>query len=55
MTGYTVHTGSTEKFSDGWDRIFRGKSAKTSAGKKVGSSKSGKRAAVKRKSRKKKA
>ncbi len=22
MTGYTVHTGSTEKFSDGWDRIF---------------------------------
>jgi hypothetical protein len=22
MTGYTVHTGSTVKFSDGWDRIF---------------------------------
>lgn len=22
MTGYTVHTGSTEKFSEGWDKIF---------------------------------
>lgn len=24
MTGYTVHTGSTKKFSSGWDRIFSG-------------------------------
>lgn len=24
MTGYTVHTGSSEKFSQGWDQIFRG-------------------------------
>jgi hypothetical protein len=23
MTGYTVHTGSTKDFSDGWDRIFQ--------------------------------
>ena len=22
MTGYTVHTGSSEKFSQGWDQIF---------------------------------
>jgi hypothetical protein len=22
MTGYTVHTGTTVKFSDGWDKIF---------------------------------
>lgn len=22
MYGYTVHTGSTEKFSKGWDSIF---------------------------------
>ncbi len=22
MTGYTVHTGSSIKFSDGWDKIF---------------------------------
>ena len=40
MTGYTVHTGSSEKFSSGWDRIFSndsGKGKKTkqqSAGKK---------------------
>ena len=27
MTGYTVHTGSTEKFSNGWDQIFRMKKA----------------------------
>jgi hypothetical protein len=24
MTGYTVHTGSSVKFSEGWDRIFAG-------------------------------
>lgn len=32
MTGYTVHTGTTIKFSESWDRIFQeraGKSAKT--------------------------
>lgn len=23
MTGYTVHTGSSEKFAAGWDRIFK--------------------------------
>lgn len=23
MTGYTVHTGSNEKFSTGWDQIFK--------------------------------
>lgn len=22
MTGYTVHTGSNDKFSNGWDQIF---------------------------------
>jgi hypothetical protein len=22
MTGYTVHTGSSEGFASGWDRIF---------------------------------
>lgn len=27
MTGYTVHTGSTEKFSNGWDNIFKKKTA----------------------------
>ena len=24
MTGYTVHTGSSEKFVAGWDQIFSG-------------------------------
>jgi hypothetical protein len=24
MTGYTVHTGSTVKYSAGWDNIFAG-------------------------------
>ncbi len=24
MTGYTVHTGTTIKFSESWDRIFEG-------------------------------
>jgi len=23
MTGYTVHTGSNDKFRDGWDKIFK--------------------------------
>jgi hypothetical protein len=29
MTGYTVHTGSTEKFAEGWDVIFRKGAAKS--------------------------
>ena len=24
MTGYTVHTGSNQKFTSGWDHIFQG-------------------------------
>jgi len=31
MTGYTVHTGSSKKFSQGWDQIFKGKAAAKSA------------------------
>ena len=47
MTGYTVHTGSTKRFSEGWDRIFKSKAA---GGGKSGGTKSGKRpAAAKRK------
>ena len=33
MTGYTVHTGSTQDFSEGWDRVF-GDASKTRTGKK---------------------
>ncbi len=31
MTGYTVHTGATEKFVEGWDHIFKKTSAKVAA------------------------
>jgi hypothetical protein len=40
MTGYTVHTGSTKSFSEGWDRIFKSKGTR---GSKAGATKSGKR------------
>ncbi len=33
MTGYTVHTGSSEKFSEGWDQIFQQTPKKKSAKK----------------------
>jgi hypothetical protein len=39
MTGYTVHTGSTEKFAAGWDEIFK-KSAKKPTAKKSATKKS---------------
>ena len=29
MTGYTVHTGTTIKFSESWDRIFQTGAAKS--------------------------
>ena len=29
MTGYTVHTGSSEKFCEGWDQIFKQASQQT--------------------------
>ena len=38
MTGYTVHTGSTVKFSGGWDRIFQGKAVKKTPGQKASKS-----------------
>lgn len=46
MTGYTVHTGSTEKFSEGWDNIFGGK---WSAKSKTTAQRHSKKKAVKRK------
>ena len=33
MTGYTVHTGSSQKFSQGWDQIFSGQAPKAKAAK----------------------
>lgn len=44
MTGYTVHTGSTQKFSTGWDHIFHGKTtAAPKAAKKAASKKAAKK------------
>ena len=49
MTGYTVHTGSTEKFTQGWDDVFgTGTEKKQSARRKKSVSK-----AVKKSTRKK--
>ncbi|MBS0263067.1 MAG: hypothetical protein JSS02_14075 [Planctomycetes bacterium] len=54
MTGYTVHTGSTEKFAAGWDQIFkaaaRGKSA---TGKKAAPKKTAKKAGKPKSAKKK--
>jgi hypothetical protein len=52
MTGYTVHTGSTIKFSQGWDLIFQGAQPKKTAvesvpKKSVRGSKAPKKTAVK--------
>ena len=50
MTGYTVHTGSTEDFSNGWDRIFGEKIVKKEKKQK----KAKKKTAAKKESKKKK-
>ena len=52
MTGYTVHTGSTLKFSSSWDRIFQEsesgkKSASDRPAKAAAEGKSAKKTAVK--------
>ncbi len=50
MTGYTVHTGSTKDFSNGWDQIFSDKSVSKEKKKK----KSKKKTTAKKDSKKKK-
>lgn len=40
MTGYTVHTGSSEKFSTGWDAIFQSPAKKKTAAPKKAAKKS---------------
>ena len=44
MTGYTVHTGATKKFVEGWDRVFSGgikpsKNSQKPAARKAGGKK----------------
>lgn len=46
MTGYTVHTGTSKKFTKGWDNIFeKNTSGKKKAGKKAPSAKAKAKAA----------
>jgi|GEM_PF-2152763 len=49
VTGYTVHTGSTDDFSKGWDQIFGEKTVKKEKKKK-----SKKQTSAKKDSKKKK-
>jgi hypothetical protein len=53
MTGYTVHTGSNDKFSSGWDRAFSGTPAKASKAEKAPAAKKadGKKPKSKKKSK----
>lgn len=36
MTGYTVHSGSNDKFAEGWDRIFGAAGKPTEKASKAG-------------------
>lgn len=61
MTGYTVHTGSTESFSEGWDNIFGSgkkpqpkKSSSNSGAKRQKQGTSAQSAAAKKRSKDKK-
>jgi hypothetical protein len=51
MTGYTVHTGSTVKYSTGWDNIFGGASRQKSTGGKKNAAKAQAAKSSKKKSR----
>jgi len=48
MTGYTVHTGSNEKFSAGWDEIFKKGGAKKKAAAPKATAKAKKKAKKKK-------
>ncbi|WP_417387363.1 hypothetical protein [Gimesia sp.] len=54
MTGYTVHTGSTEDFTNGWDRIFGDKTVKKEKKKKKTKKKTTEKATKKDSKKKKK-
>ncbi len=54
MTGYTVHTGSSEKFSDGWDNIFPGTAKKKTKNKAKKKSENKKKTGKKKVTKKKK-
>jgi len=55
MTGYTVHSGSTESFTQGWDRVFsepskQGKNKKAAKKNRSSAGAKGKKIKVKKKS-----
>lgn len=43
MTGYTVHTGTSKKFVEGWDQIFGSKKSTPSKTKKKATKKAPKK------------
>jgi hypothetical protein len=51
MTGYTVHTGSTAKYSTGWDNIFSGSGGRKSPSAKKKAAKPQAAKTAKKKSR----
>jgi hypothetical protein len=51
MTGYTVHTGSTVKYSTGWDNIFSGAGGRKSPSAKKNAAKTPAAKSAKKKSR----
>lgn len=54
MTGYTVHTGTSKKFTEGWDNIFDKKTpGKKKAARKVSGTKAKSRSTKKKKSKSK--
>lgn len=54
MTGYTVHTGASKKFVDGWDSIFADSKPEKKDKKKTTKASATKEPAAKRKAKKKK-
>ena len=54
MTGYTVHTGASKKYVDGWDSIFADGKTASQDKKKVAKTSVAKKKAAKKKTKKKK-
>jgi hypothetical protein len=54
MTGYTVHTGTSIKFSDGWDKVFAKGAKKKSPAAKASAKKTRAKSTAKKKTSAKK-
>jgi len=53
MTGYTVHTGTSKKFTEGWDQIFGGKPSGKNTKKKAAKKKQAANASAKKAAKRK--